>query len=56
MFGPASYKVPVKMCYRLCDRVQIPLLVELGITAIELLPLFEYDELEFQRMCVEGTV
>ena len=24
-------------------------LVELGITAVELLPVFEYDELEFQR-------
>ena len=30
-------------------RWQIPHLVELGVTAVELLPLFEYDELEFQR-------
>ena len=29
--------------------MQIPHLVELGITAVELLPVFEYDELEFQR-------
>ena len=28
---------------------QIPHLVELGVTAVELLPVFEYDELEFQR-------
>lgn len=28
---------------------QIPHLVELGINAVELLPVFEYDELEFQR-------
>ncbi len=28
---------------------QIPHLVELGITAVEVLPVFEYDELEFQR-------
>ena len=30
--------------------LQIPHLIELGINAVELLPLFEYDELEFQRM------
>ena len=29
--------------------LQIPHLVELGVTAVELLPVFEYDELEFQR-------
>ena len=29
--------------------VQIPHLVELGITAVEILPVLEYDELEFQR-------
>lgn len=29
--------------------MQIPHLVELGINAVELLPVFEYDELEFQR-------
>ena len=29
--------------------LQIPHLVELGINAVELLPVFEYDELEFQR-------
>lgn len=29
--------------------LQIPHLVELGITAVELLPILEYDELEFQR-------
>ena len=29
--------------------MQIPHLVELGVTAVELLPVFEYDELEFQR-------
>ncbi|KAK9829065.1 hypothetical protein WJX72_003715 [[Myrmecia] bisecta] len=28
---------------------KIPHLVELGVTAVELLPVFEYDELEFQR-------
>lgn len=28
---------------------QIPHLVELGVTAVEILPVFEYDELEFQR-------
>ncbi|KAL3138098.1 Isoamylase 3, chloroplastic [Trebouxia sp. C0009 RCD-2024] len=28
---------------------KIPHLVELGINAVELLPVFEYDELEFQR-------
>lgn len=27
---------------------QIPHLVELGVTAVEILPVFEYDELEFQ--------
>ena len=30
--------------------MQIPHLVELGINAVELLPVFEYDELEFQRI------
>ena len=30
--------------------LQIPHLVELGINAVELLPVFEYDELEFQRL------
>lgn len=30
--------------------LQIPHLVELGVTAVELLPVFEYDELEFQRV------
>lgn len=30
-------------------RFQIPHLVELGVTAVEILPVFEYDELEFQR-------
>ncbi|KAL2634265.1 hypothetical protein R1flu_005744 [Riccia fluitans] len=29
---------------------KIPHLVELGVNAVELLPIFEYDELEFQRM------
>ena len=29
--------------------MQIPHLVELGINAVELLPVLEYDELEFQR-------
>ena len=29
--------------------MQIPHLVELGVTAVELLPVLEYDELEFQR-------
>ncbi|DBB13019.1 hypothetical protein WJX82_006993 [Trebouxia sp. C0006] len=29
---------------------KIPHLVELGINAVELLPVFEYDELEFQRI------
>ncbi len=29
--------------------VQIPFFKELGINAVELLPVFEYDELEFQR-------
>lgn len=28
---------------------QIPHLVELGITAVEILPILEFDELEFQR-------
>lgn len=28
---------------------QIPHLVDLGVTAVEILPVFEYDELEFQR-------
>mmetsp|Transcript_1910 Transcript_1910/g.4764 ORF Transcript_1910/g.4764 Transcript_1910/m.4764 type:complete len:108 (+) Transcript_1910:1856-2179(+) len=28
---------------------QIPFLKELGVNALELLPVFEYDELEFQR-------
>ena len=32
-----------------CCVLQIPHLVELGITAVELLPVMEYDELEFQR-------
>lgn len=30
--------------------MQIPHLVELGINAVELMPVFEYDELEFQRI------
>ena len=29
--------------------LQIPHLVELGITAVEILPVLEFDELEFQR-------
>lgn len=29
--------------------MQIPHLVELGITAVEILPVLEFDELEFQR-------
>ncbi len=29
--------------------MQIPHLKELGINAVEVLPVFEYDELEFQR-------
>lgn len=29
---------------------QIPHLVELGVNAVELLPIFEFDEFEFQRM------
>jgi len=28
---------------------KIPHLVEMGVTAVEILPVFEYDELEFQR-------
>ncbi len=35
--------------HELCSSLQIPHLKELGITAVELLPVFEYDELEFQR-------
>ncbi len=30
-------------------RAQVDHLVELGVNAVELLPVFEYDELEFQR-------
>lgn len=30
-------------------RDKIPHLVEMGVTAVEILPVFEYDELEFQR-------
>jgi len=30
-------------------RAQVNHLVELGVNAVELLPVFEYDELEFQR-------
>jgi pullulanase/glycogen debranching enzyme len=29
--------------------MQIPHLKALGVNAVELLPVFEYDELEFQR-------
>lgn len=29
--------------------VKIPHLVELGVNAVELLPVFEFDEMEFQR-------
>ena len=32
-----------------CVPTQIPHLQELGINAVELLPVLEYDELEFQR-------
>jgi hypothetical protein len=32
-----------------CCAVQVDYLRELGINAVELLPVFEYDELEFQR-------
>ena len=35
--------------------LQIPHLIELGINAVELLPLFEYDELEFQRMYARAS-
>ena len=35
---------------RMAQCMQIPHLVELGINAVELLPVFEYDELEFQRI------
>jgi isoamylase len=31
------------------EHMQIPHLVELGITAVEILPVLEFDELEFQR-------
>ena len=31
------------------SHVQIDHLVELGVNAVEVLPVFEYDELEFQR-------
>ncbi len=39
------------MSWEKCECVlsQIPHLVELGINAVELLPVLEYDELEFQR-------
>jgi hypothetical protein len=30
--------------------LQVPHLLELGVNAGELLPVFEYDELEFQRV------
>lgn len=48
---------PVKLCsvrhhrafISACCSWQIPHLVELGVTAVEILPVFEYDELEFQR-------
>ena len=33
----------------MCARAQVDHLVELGVNAVELLPVFEYDELEFQR-------
>ena len=52
-------KASPKKCARLMDgwsgctlsmfSLQIPHLVSLGINAVELLPVFEYDELEFQR-------
>lgn len=29
--------------------MKIPHLLELGVNAVELLPVFEFDELEFQR-------
>lgn len=32
------------------NAMQIPHLKELGVTAVELLPVFEFDELEFQRI------
>lgn len=34
---------------QLCCKPQIPHLVKLGVNCVELLPVFEYDELEFQR-------
>ncbi|KAF7141222.1 hypothetical protein RHSIM_Rhsim06G0077600 [Rhododendron simsii] len=39
-------------CYRIAiawDGTMIPHLLELGINAVELLPVFEFDEFEFQR-------
>ncbi|KHN27377.1 Isoamylase 3, chloroplastic [Glycine soja] len=35
--------------YKLPNISEIPHLLELGINAVELLPVFEFDELEFQR-------
>ena len=35
--------------YTLKSRRQIRHLVELGVNAVELLPVFEYEELELQR-------
>lgn len=32
------------------NRLQVDHLVSLGVNAVELLPIFEYDELEFQRL------
>lgn len=34
---------------------QIPHLVEMGVTAVEILPVFEYDELEFQVQWTSRT-
>jgi len=47
MTPACSHKhLPFQRCL---DYAQIPHLVELGVTAVEILPVFEYDELEFQR-------
>ena len=41
--------LPHKFVGQCTPSMQIPHLKELGINAVEILPVFEYDELEFQR-------
>ena len=47
---PAAFPLGGSTITVLHNTTQVDYLKSLGITAVELLPVFEYDELEFQRV------